>query len=104
MSFDIDKTIDDMTAAAAKTAEGSSEIAAYARQVLEGEKKTLKNLAELRISGDLTEEEFASELADEQKTIEAQLLALKAMKKAVLQKIVNAAVGALVSAVKSAVS
>jgi len=103
MSFNINNVINDMVSAMKNSVESDAEdISGYAQQVLQGEKETLQELAELRLNGQITDEELKSELQDEKDTVEAQMLALVVMNKAMIQKAANAAMDVLFKAVKTA--
>lgn len=62
----------------------------------------MNQIAFLRLSGQLTDEELQSELEDEKDTVQAQLLALKVLNKATAQKAANAALDVLYKAVIAA--
>lgn len=101
MSFDINKTLQDMIAAIKGVVKDDWEdIEGYAKQIIEGEKQTLEELAKLRIKDDITDDELKSELDDEKKTVEAQLKALTVLNKAMAQKAANAALDVLFKAIK----
>ena len=103
MSFNINNVINDMVSVMKNSVESDAEdISGYAQQVLQGEKETLQELAELRLNGQITDEELKSELQDEKDTVEAQMLALVVMNKAMIQKAANAAMDVLFKAVKTA--
>lgn len=103
MSFDVDAALVQMSSAIRGVVSDQwPGIKSYAEQVLEGEKDTLKKLADLRISGGLTQEEFDSELDDERRTVEAQFEALQVMSKAMSQRAANAAIKALTDIVQAA--
>jgi hypothetical protein len=103
MSFNIDTTIEDMvTAVKGIVDEDKDKIKGYARQIFDEEKQTLNQLALLRVSGQITDEELQSELEDEKDTVQAQLLALKVLNKATAQRAANAALDVLYQAVIAA--
>lgn len=62
----------------------------------------MNQIALLRLSGQLTDEELQSEIEDEKDTVQAQLLALKVLNKATAQKAANAALNVLYNAVIAA--
>jgi hypothetical protein len=103
MSFNIDTAIEDMvTAVKGIVDEDKDKIKGYARQIFDEEKQTLSQLAFLRMSGQITDEELQSELEDEKDTVQAQLLALKVVNKATAQKAANAALNVLYKSVIAA--
>ena len=103
MSFNIDTTLEDMVAAVkAIVDKDRHKISGYAKQIFDDEKKTLNQIALLRLSGQITDEELQSEIEDEKDTVQAQLLALKVLNKATAQKATNAALNVLYKAVIAA--
>lgn len=103
MSFNIDATLEDMAAAVKGIVnKDRQKISGYAKQIFEEEKQTLNQIALLRLSGQLTDEELQSEIEDEKDTVQAQLLALKVLNKATAQKAANAALNVLYNAVIAA--
>ena len=103
MSFNIDTTLEDMAAAVkAIVVKDRNKIKGYAKQIFDEEKQTLNQIALLRLSGQITDEEFQSEIEDEKDTVRAQLLALKVLNKATAQKAANAALNVLYKAVIAA--
>ncbi len=103
MNFDINNTINDMLAAIKGTVSDHWEhVKETAMQFLQNEKERLEMIAQLRISGDLNQEDFESRLKDSQKIMEAELEALAVLSKAIIQKAANAAIDVLSKAVKAA--
>jgi hypothetical protein len=103
MSFDIDKVLQDMLGAVKDSVETDWEdIQGYARQVLDNEKDALADIAQMRLAGDLSDEEMESELADEKLTLESEFAAINEMGRASAQRAANAAVGVLMDAVAAA--
>ena len=93
MSFDFDAVLGDMLGAVKESVDADwQELSDYSKQVLENEKQTLKDLAQLRLDGDITDEELKSELEDEKDTVEAELAAIQVVTKAMAQKAANAAI------------
>lgn len=78
------------------------DVKGYAERVFKNHLDTLKELAELRLNNEIDDAELKSELEDETKTVEAELLALKVLSKAISQKAANAAMRVFVKAVKTA--
>ena len=105
MNFDINEVISDMLSAVKSTVTDNwSEVKSTASQFFQRKKERLELLAELRISGELSEEKFASRLEDEKLIVEAELHAIAVISKAIAQKAANAAMDILQQAVKVAVS
>jgi len=104
MSFDINQVLNDMAAAITGTVQqGAGNIKDYADQILEKEKDSLKELAEARLRQEISEAEFDVEIEREKQVVEAELLTLQIMTKALAQQAVNAAINVFVKAVKAAV-
>jgi hypothetical protein len=104
MSFDINTIINNMKNAAAGAVKDELEdIPAYLNQIFENEKEALKNLAEARLAGEISDKEFQNELTREKKVLEAEMLTISIMTKAVAQKAINAAMNVLVDAVRLAI-
>jgi len=104
MSFDIEAVLNDMLAAVNNSVDADwGDIKGYAKQILENEKDTVKDLAEQRLRGELTEEELKSELEDEKDTVEAEFKAVQVMTEAMAQKAANAAIDVIFKAIKAAI-
>lgn len=103
MKFDIDKVITDMSAAV-KDSVGKdwNDVKDIANQFLQNNKERLKMIAELRLNGELTQEEFESRLIDNKLVMEAELNAIAVLSKAIAQNAVNAAIDVLIKAVNAA--
>jgi hypothetical protein len=71
---------------------GKEEIKDYAYYIIEKRKQRLKELAELYTGGFISKEEVESELADEEKVVEAHLLAMQVKAKASIQQAANASI------------
>jgi len=72
----------------------------YLKQIFENEKEALKVLAEARLTGEISDKEFQNEIKREKKVLEAEILTISIMTKAVAQKAINAAMKVLMDAVK----
>ena len=83
--------------------EGTGDIKAFAKEILDSEKESLKELGEAKLRGDINQEVFDREIEREKKVVEAELLTIKIMTKALAQKAVNAAIEVFVKAVKAAI-
>lgn len=104
MEFDINEVLADMLAVIKETADDNwSEVKSTANQFLQRRKDRLALLAELRITGELSQEKFESRLEDEKLVFEAELNAIAVISKAIAQKAANAAIDILVKAVKTAI-
>lgn len=66
-------------------------------------KKRMALLASLRVSGELSQEDFESRLEDQKMIVEAELNALEVIGKAMAQNVANAAIEVLEKAVAAAI-
>jgi hypothetical protein len=104
MNFDIKAVLADMTSAMKGTVgDNWEEVKSVADQFLERSKERLELLAQLRITGDLTQEKFESRLLDEKLIAEAELNALQVISKAAAQKAAVAAMDVVSNAVQKAI-
>jgi hypothetical protein len=104
MAFNFNLVISDMTNAIREnSADEAGKIGTYAKTVMEKEKIFLQELAQARLVGDISEQEFNDEVEREKKVLQAELLTLKIMGKAMAQKAVNAAMGVFIDAIKVAI-
>ena len=104
MSFNINEIASDMLSAIkGAVADNWDEVKTTSLQFLQRRKERLQLLAELRISGELSQEKFESRLSDEKLIVEAELNALAVISKAIAQKAANAAIDVLVKAVNTAI-
>lgn len=104
MNFDINETLANMLGAIKDSvAENWDEVKPVANQFFQRKKERLELLAQLRISGDITQKKFMSRLEDEKLIVEAELHAIAVITKAIAQKAANAAMDVLVKAVKVAI-
>lgn len=105
MSFDIERVLKDMIDAISDSAEEDiGDIREYAEAIIKNEKESLKELAEARVAGDISDEIFDRELKREKKIVEIELLTIELMTRAAAQKALNAAVDIFVNAVKTALT
>ncbi len=105
MGFDIDKVINDMTEAIRNVVKkDGGDIKQYANQILENEKDSLEEIGLVRLSGKISDEVFEREIEREKKVVEAELLTIQIMTKALAQKAVNAAIDVFVKAVRAALA
>jgi len=104
MSFNIDEVMENMLGSALEAVGPiSNDIGSYTKRIIENEKEAITELAQQRLNGDLTDEEFADELLDEKDTFEAEMQAIGVMTKVMAQKAANAAMDVLSTAVKLAI-
>jgi hypothetical protein len=104
MSFDIGAVLGDMADAVRNAvSDDSGKVGEYAKRVMENEREALEELAQAGLSGEISEDEFNEEVEREKKVIEAGLLTLEIMTKAMAQKAVNSAIDVFVKAVKLAI-
>ena len=104
MNFDINAIAADMLAAMkAVLPKNRPEIEAYMKQFAQKRKETLELLAEQLRKGEITLPKLESRLEDEKIILEAELLAIKVMTKALAQNAANVAIDTLTKAVKSAI-
>lgn len=104
MKFDIDQTINDMLAAIkGVVSDNWEDVKTVATEFLKRRKDRLKMIAEMRISGELSQEKFESRLNDEKLIVEAELNAVAVISKAIAQKAVNAAMDVLTKTVKGVI-
>jgi len=104
VSFDIEQVLKEMGAAIGDTAQkGSGAIESYAQTILEKERKSLQELAEARVTGEIDEATFNQELERERLVVETELLTGEIMTKALVQKAVNAALEVFNKAVQAAI-
>ncbi|MGJ3234373.1 hypothetical protein [Marivirga sp.] len=104
MDIDFDALIDGLT----NVIQGSLEsdlphIREYAKKIVEEEKEALQLLANLRLSGEITDDEFKSEIEGQKGVVKNQLLAIGAMSTASAQRATNAALKFLGDTVLTAV-
>ena len=103
MNFDINEVLAQMASAVKDVvADNWSEARSVVNQFLQNRKGRLELMAELRISGDLTQERFESRLEDEKLIAEAEFHAVAVISKATAQEAANAAIKVLTDAVNVA--
>ena len=102
MSFDIDQVLKDMADAISDAVkDGAGDIKTSAKEIMDAEKESLKELGEARLRGEIDDIVFDREIEREKKVVEAELLTIKIMTKALAQKAVNAAIDVFVKALKA---
>ena len=105
MDFDINEVLADMlTTIKNNVDENWDQVKDTSNQFLQNKKERLELLAELRISGELSEEKFQSRLKDEKLVLEAELHAIAVISKAIAQRATNGAIEVLEKAIRTAIS
>ncbi|MBA4417182.1 MAG: hypothetical protein C0392_04635 [Syntrophus sp. (in: bacteria)] len=103
MDFDINKTLEDMLAAATKVFTGKwPEIEGIVKTIMQNEKETLLMIAEARLNGEIDDDEMKGRLKQEKKVFKAGLLAVEIAGKKMAQDAINAALDVFWKAVKTA--
>ena len=91
MSIDWGQVLSDAVAAAqGKIGAATPQIKAYLRKVREGHEQALIQLGEARLSGAIDQQTLESEMEDEAKVVEVELLALQVIAKATAQAAADA--------------
>jgi len=104
MSFDIESVLKDMVGAINDSAkEDVGDIQEYAEMIIKNEKESLKELGQARILGEISDDVFDREIKREKKVVETELLTIKIMTEAAVQKAVNAAIDVFITAIKAAI-
>jgi len=104
MSFDIDRVLTEMAGTIAGAVnDGSGDIKDTVVQLLKSERETLKDLGDALLRNEIDDAVFHQEIEREKKVIEAELLTVQLMTKALAERAVNAAIDVFVKAVKLAV-
>lgn len=103
MSFNVNDVLSDMVDALKKTvADEAGKFNGYAEMIMAKEKSALEELVQARFAGEISEQDFHDEVEREKIVVQAELLTLQIMSKAMAQKAVNAAMEIFVKAVKLA--
>lgn len=101
--LDMDGVLDDMAAAVGKVvSESSGEIAAHAREALEGQRRALEELARARVAEEIDDTVLERQIDREKRVLRAELLAVAMMTEAAAEQAWNAARETFLNAVKSA--
>lgn len=104
MSFEFDAILDDMLGAMRdELGSGWQDLQGYALEVFNNNKASLSKLVKQYKNGDLTEDEFKSELEDEKDTLASEFAVLAVISKASAQRAINAALNVLKQAVNTVV-
>jgi hypothetical protein len=75
----------------------------FLREIAKGHEGAIQSLADALANGDIDEDTFRNEMADEGKTLEAELQAVAVMSKAIAQRAINAFRKALVDGITAAI-
>jgi len=104
MNFDIDQVLKDMASAITGTVkEGAGDIKDAVEKIMDAEKESLKELAEARLRGEIDDAVFKREIEREKLVVEAELLTISIMTKAMAQKAINTAMDIFFKAVNAAI-
>ena len=100
MSLDISNLFKGMASSAGKVLqENGADLGDEVLSVINRNKASLAELVDARISGDISEEDFNSELEREKLVLEAELLTLEIATKSAIQKAMSAAMETLTKSV-----
>jgi len=104
MSFDIEGTFEDMLAAISGVVSDEwPALKECAEKALEDEKDALEMIADLRLAGEIDDEDLKSNLEDEKVVLEAALLACRVRAKVVAENAANAAIEVFNKAIAAAI-
>lgn len=104
MNLDVNKVIADVLSVLKGTVENNQDkVESVAKQFVLQNKDTLLLIAQLRLKGELTDEDVKSRLEDQKLVLEVQFNALQVVTKAIAQQAANAAIDILEKAVMTAV-
>ena len=104
MGFDVEDVLGRMADAINDEVVGSvGDIKDYAKKIMKNEEDSLRELALARVSGEIDDEILEMEMEREKKVVEAELLTMQIMTKALAQRAVNAAIDVFHTAVKAAI-
>jgi predicted NUDIX family NTP pyrophosphohydrolase len=105
MAFDITKVTADMLQAAEGVFKAEWPKAEGAmKDVLDEEAAAFKAIADARIAGKISEEDFQRQMEDEKETLQAGLAMVRVINKKMAQDAINAALAVFSEAVKAAIS
>lgn len=103
MALDLDLTLKDMAAAAARVfKKESKKVGKAAERVLQDRRQALEAIAAARLANEIDDEEMEIQLVDEKLAFQTGMLMVRALTKASVQKAANAAFAALTKAIKAA--
>jgi len=105
MNLDINKVMADVLSVLKGTVEKNQDkVESVAKQFVLQNKDTLLMIAQLRLSGELSDEEAKSRIEDQKLVLEAQFNALQVISKAIAQQAANAVLDVLEKAAVAAVT
>ncbi len=105
MSFDINAVIKDMAEAVNNAVKHDcGDIQEYATQIMFNEKRALEDLGLARVLKQIDDETFDREIEREKQVVEAELLTISIMTKALAQRAINAALDVFTKAVRAAIT
>ncbi|MGH9749930.1 MAG: hypothetical protein ACRD6R_08410 [Candidatus Polarisedimenticolia bacterium] len=103
MPLDLDATLKEMAAAAARVLKKDGRTVRGAmKEVLEDRRRALRAITDARLRGEIDDEELEIQLRDEQLALEAGLKMVSVLSKAAAQKAANAALNVLRKAIAAA--
>jgi hypothetical protein len=103
MSLDLDATLREMAAAAARVLKKEGRTVRGAmKEVLDDRRRSLQAITDARLLGEIDEEELEIQLRDEQLALEAGMKMVAVLSKAAAQKAANAALNVLRKAIATA--
>jgi len=104
MKFDIEQVLIDMVSAMSNSVgEAKGDIKYAMKKILNAEKDSLKELSKAKRKKEISDDVFEREVEREKQVVEAGLLTIEIMTKAMSQKAINAAINVFVKAVKAAI-
>ncbi|HUJ10439.1 MAG TPA: hypothetical protein VL171_10460 [Verrucomicrobiae bacterium] len=104
MSFDLTQVTTDMLQAAEGVFKAEWPKAEGAmKDVLAEESSAFKSIADARIAGKITDEDFQRQIADEKETLQAGLAMVRVVNKKMAQDAINAALTVFTEAIKVAI-
>ncbi|HUJ11626.1 MAG TPA: hypothetical protein VL171_16560 [Verrucomicrobiae bacterium] len=104
MGFDITKVTEDMLHAAEGVFQSEwSKAQGALKDVLEEESAAFKAIAEARIDGKITDDDFQRQMEDEKETLRAGLAMVRVINKKIAQDAINAALTVFTEAVKAGI-
>lgn len=104
MTIDYNATIGQMLAAMQTTAgKDWKKLKPRAEQILNTHKQQFELIAQLRLTGQVTDEEFTQMIDSEKLLMEASTNALEVMLKVIMQNCINAALQVLIKVVSAAI-
>lgn len=103
MQFDLDRTLKDMVAAAARVFKKESKtVRKAAERVLHDRREALEAIAAARLENEIDDEELEIQLRDEKLAFETGMSMVRALTKASIQKAASAAFAVLTKAIRAA--